>query len=118
MALLHSSEVRTRGREPMLVAAGDLGDPKPQLHNGVAVLTSAELIIATDPTPDLQTAQYGVDLLAVPRSLVVALGGGGATLAVTVRSAPRPVEVQIDAHPSLVADALRVLAPFVAARLG
>jgi hypothetical protein len=115
MALLHSSEVRTGGREPMLVAAGNLDDPKPQLHNGVAVLTSAELIVATDPTPDIHSAQYGVDLLVVPRSLVTALGGGGATLAVTVRAAPGPVEVRVAAHPSLVAEALRVLAPVVAA---
>ena len=115
MALLHSSEVRTRGREPMLVAAGELGGPKPTLHNGVAVLTSAELIVATDPTPDLRSAQYGVDLLAVPRSLVVGLDGSGATLAVTVRATPKPVEVRIAAHRSLVADALRVLAPLVAA---
>jgi hypothetical protein len=113
MSVLHSSDVRVRGAEPMLVAAGDLDDPSPQLHNGVAVLTSAELVVATDPTPDAQAAQYGVALLAVPRVLLAGLTGSGSRMQVTVRATPRPVEVQIDAHPSLVADALRLLGPHV-----
>lgn len=111
MAVLHSSDVRVRGREPMLVAAGDLDDPMPQLHNGVAVLTAAELVVATDPTPDAQVAQYGVDLLIVPRALVTGLTGTGGALDVHIGATPQPVVVRIDAHPSLVADAARLLGP-------
>ena len=111
MAVLHSSDVRVRGREPMLVAAGDLDNPTPQLHNGVAVLTAAELVVATDPTPDVQAAHYGVDLLIVPRALVTDLAGTGGGLAITVGATPRPVDVRIDAHPSLVEDAVRLLGP-------
>ncbi len=111
MAVLHSSDVRDRGREPMLVAAGDLDNPTPQLHNGVAVLTAAELVVATDPTPDAQAAQYGVDLLIAPRALVIGLAGTGGALEVRIGATPHPVAVRIDAHPSLVADAVRLLGP-------
>lgn len=111
MAVLHSSDFRIRGREPMVVAAGDLDDPMPQLHNGVAVLTPTELVIATDPTPDAQAAHYGVDLLVVPRALVTGLAETGGGLEIAVGTTPHPVRVQIDAHPSLVADAVRMLGP-------
>lgn len=116
MAVLHSSDVRIRGREPMLVAAGDLDNPMPQLHNGVAVLTPAELVIATDPTPDAQAAQYGVDLLIVPRALVTGLAGTGSGLEIAVGATANPVHVRIDAHPSLVADAVRMLGPLTGQR--
>jgi len=116
MAVLHSSDVRVRGREPMLVAAGDLDNPVPQLHTGVAVLTAAELVVATDPTPDAQAAHYGVDLLIVPRALVNGLEGTGGGLQVTVGATPHRVEVRIDAHPSLVADAVRLLGPLTGQR--
>jgi hypothetical protein len=116
MAVLHSSDVRIRDREPMLVAAGDLDNPMPQLHNGVAVLTPAELVIATDPTPDAQAAHYGVDLLIVPRALVTGLAGTGSGLEIAVGTTPHPVRVRIDAHPSLVADAVRMLGPLTGQR--
>ena len=116
MSVLHSSDVRVRGREPMLVAAGDLDNPVPQLHTGVAVLTAAELVVATDPTPDAQTAQYGVDLLIAPRALVADVSGSDGGLSVTIRTLPRPVVVRIDAHPSLAADAARLLGPLLGAR--
>ena len=116
MSVLHSSDVRVRGREPMLVAAGDLDNPVPQLHTGVAVLTAAELVVVTDPTPDAQAAQYGVDLLIAPRALVAGLAGTDGGLSVTVRTLPRPVVVRIDAHPSLAADATRLLGPLIGSR--
>ena len=116
MSVLHSSDVRVRGREPMLVAAGDLDNPMPQLHNGVAVLTAAELVVATDPTPDIHAAQYGVDLLTVPRALVTGLAGSGGVLEITVGATPHPVDLRLDAHPSLVADAVRLLGPLTRQR--
>ena len=98
------------------MAAGDLDNPAPQLHTGVAVLTAGELVVATDPTPDAQAAHYGVDLLIVPRALVVGLEGTGGGLQVTVGATPHRVEVRIDAHPSLVADAVRLLGPLTGQR--
>ena len=116
MAVLHSSDVRVRGREPMLVAAGDLDNPRPQLHNGVAVLTAAELVVATDPTPDARDPHYGVDLLVVPRALVTGLTGTGARLEITVGAPRFLLDLQIDAHQSLVADAVRLLGPRIGHR--
>jgi hypothetical protein len=116
MSVLHSSDVRVRGREPMLVAAGDLDSQRPQLHDGVAVLTAAELVVATDPTPDARSAQYGVDLLIVPRALVTGMAGSGGRLGITVGATPHPVDVWIDAHPTLVADAVRLLGPLTGPR--
>ena len=116
MAVLHSSDVRVRGREPMLVAAGDLDNPMPQLNNGVAVLTAAELVVATDPTLDVRDAHFGVDLLVVPRALVTGLAGAGGGLEITIEATPSPVDVRIDAHPSLVADAVRLLGPLIGQR--
>jgi hypothetical protein len=116
MAEVHSSDVRIRGREPIVVAAGDLDNPAPQLHDGVAVMTSAELVVATDPTPDPRVAQYGVDLLIAPRALVSGLAASGAGLAVTVAAKAHPVVVHVDAHPRLVADAVRLLGPLAGLR--
>lgn len=113
MALLRSKDVLPRGMDRLLVAAGDLANPKPQLHNGVAVLSSTELVMATDPTPDVRMAQYGVDLLAVARRRVLAIGGKGSTLTVTVATTSGPVQVQLAAHPTLVVDAVGLLAPLV-----
>lgn len=113
MALLRSKDVLPRGLDRLLVAAGDLANPKPQLHNGVAVLSSTELVVATDPTPDIGMAQYGVDLLAVARRRVLAIGGKGSTLTVAVATMSGPVQVQLAAHPTLVVDAVSLLAPLV-----
>jgi hypothetical protein len=118
MALLRSKDVLPRGMDRLLVAAGDLANPKPQLHNGVAVLSSAELVIATDPTPDLGMAQYGVDLLAVARRRVLAIGGEGDTLSVAVAAPTGPVEIRLAAHPTLVAETRVLLAPLVGGAAG
>jgi hypothetical protein len=113
MALLASTEVQPLGRELLVAAAGDLADPKPRLHNGVAVLTSRELLVATDPTPDLTLPQYGIDLLAVPRSRVTSIGGGGRMLRVGVAAPDGPVELRVEADPSLVHAATTILGPLI-----
>jgi hypothetical protein len=118
MALLRSKDVLPRGLDRLLVAAGDLGHPRPQLHNGVAVLSSAELVVATDPTPDVHMAQYGVDLLAVARRRLLAIAGEGATLRVTVATGGGPVEIRVVAHPTLVKEATTLLAPVAGAAAG
>jgi hypothetical protein len=113
MALLRSTEVQPAGPDRMVVAAGDPWNVRPQLHDGVAVLSSRELLVATDPTPSVEMAHYGVDLLAVARSRVRAIGGGGDTLVVTVADLPRDVEIRIAAHPALVAETIALLGPLV-----
>ena len=113
MALLRSTEVHPAGPDRLVVAAGDPWNIRPQLHDGVAVLSSRELLVATDPTPDAQMAHYGVDLLAVARSRVRAIGGGGDTLVVTVADLPRDVEIRVAAHPALVAETIALLGPLV-----
>jgi hypothetical protein len=115
MALVQSTEMQPQGPDRLVVAAGDLGDPTPRLHNGVAVLSSRELLVATEPVADLALAQYGVDLLAVPRGHVIALDGSASTLLVRLAAQPGPVEIRITADPSLVAAAIATLGPIVAA---
>jgi hypothetical protein len=113
MALLRSSDVLPAGQDRLVVAAGDPWNVRPQLHDGVAVLSSRELLVATDPTPSVEMAHYGVDLLAVARSRVRAIGGGGDTLVVTVADLPRDVEIRVAAHPALVAETITLLGPLV-----
>jgi hypothetical protein len=113
MALVRSSDVLPAGPDRLVVAAGDPWNIRPQLHDGVAVLSSRELLVATDPTPDAQMAHYGVDLLAVARSRVRSIGGGGDTLVVTVADLPRDVEIRVAAHPALVAETISLLGPLV-----
>jgi hypothetical protein len=79
----------------------------------VAVLSSAELVVATDPTPDAGVAQYGVDMLAVARRRVRSIGGSDGTLTVTVETTAGLTEIRLVAHPSLVAEATDLLAPLV-----
>jgi hypothetical protein len=105
--------VLPRGMDRLVVAAGDLRGPKPLLHNGVAVLSSTELVVATVPTTDVRTAQYGVDLLVVARGRVLAIDGREGTLTLTVETALGPVDIRLAAHRSLVAEATRLLGPLV-----
>jgi hypothetical protein len=113
MALIRSTEVGQQD-ESMVVAAGDLGNDAPLLHNGVAVLTARELVVATDPTPDVHMAPYGFDLAVVPRSRLLGLDGRKSTLVIKADAAPGRVELRIAAHASLVAEAVKVLKPLVA----
>jgi hypothetical protein len=112
MALAHSTEVG-RQDEPMVVAAGDLTNRAPLLHNGVAVLTARELVVATDPTPDVHMAQYGFDLAVVPRSRLLGVDGHKSTLVITADAKPGRVEMRIAAHASLVAETVKLLKPLV-----
>ncbi len=118
MALVRSREVMPRGMDSLVVAAGDVANPTPHLHDGVAVLSGTELVVATDPTPDVSMAQYGVDLLVVARNRLRKIGGSGDSLAVTVGAAPRDVEIRLVAHPSLVAESNRLLATLVGGSAG
>jgi hypothetical protein len=113
MALIHSTEVGQQD-EPMVVAAGDLDDRSPHLHDGVAALTARELVVATDPTPDVHMAQYGFDLAVVPRSRLMGIDGHASTLVISVDAAPGRVELRIAAHASLVAEAVKLLKPLAA----
>ena len=113
MALLRSGDVLPRGMDRLIVAAGDVWNPKPHLHDGVAVLSSAELVVATDPTPDAGMAHHGVDLLAVARRHVRSIGGSGDTFTVAMETARGPVEISMAAHPSLVAEATAMLGPLI-----
>ncbi len=115
MALVQSTEMQPQGPDRVVVAAGELGDPTPRLHNGVAVLTGRELLVATEPMADIALAQYGVDLLAVPRTHVTSLYGSGDTLLVHLATRARPIEIRISADPSLVAAATTTLGSIVAA---
>lgn len=114
MAVVHSTEMQPHGPDRLVVAAGELGDPTPRPHNGVAVLTSRELLVATEPSADIALAQYGVDLLAVPRTHLAALYGSGSTLLVRLATHVRPIEIRITADPSLVAAATAALGPIAA----
>jgi hypothetical protein len=115
MALVKSTEMQPQGPDRLVVAAGELGEPTPRPHNGVAVLTSRELLVATEPMADIALAQYGVDLLAAPRAHVTSLYGSGNTLMVRLSTHVRPVEIRITTDPSLVAAATTTLGPIVAA---
>jgi hypothetical protein len=118
MALVRSREVMPRGMDSLVVAAGDVANPTPHLHDGVAVLSGTELVVATDPTPDTSLAQYGVDLLVVARSRLRSIGGHGDTLTVTVACTPRDIEIRLAAHPSLVAETTRLLSPLIGTPAG
>ena len=85
------------------------------MRDGVALVSVRELLVATDSTPDAQMAHYGVDLLAVARSRVRAIGGGGDTLVMTVADRPRDVEIRVAAHSALVAETISPLGPPVGA---
>lgn len=115
MALVQSTEMQPLGQDHLVLAAGELGDPTPRPHNGVAVLTSRELLVATEPTADIALAQYGVDLLATPRAHLTSLEGSGDTLIVRLSTHGRPIEIRITTDPSLATDATATLGPIVAA---
>jgi hypothetical protein len=116
MALTRSGDVQPVGTVTMVVAPGELDSPKPILHSGMTVLTDRELIVATDPTPDVRMAQYGFDLLIVARERLLGLAGNDASLRVIVDAGPGRLELETSAHPSVVDAAVRVLGPIVGTR--
>jgi hypothetical protein len=65
----------------------------------VAALTSRELVVATDPTPGSKEAQYGVDLVAVPRTRVRSVGGTRDLVEVRLAAtAPAALWLRVDAE--------------------
>lgn len=116
MALTRSRDVQPVPSGNLMVAPGELENPKPVLHTGMAVLTDRELIVATDPTPDVRMAQYGFDLLIVRRERLLDLAGDDSSLQVVVDARPGRLELDVGAHPSVVAAATRVLGPHVGAQ--
>ena len=73
--LVRSSDAQPAGYEDVSLVAGGVAEPEPRAGGGVAVMTSRELVVATDPTPYTKEAAYGVDIVAMPRTRVLSLGG-------------------------------------------
>jgi hypothetical protein len=115
--LLGSTDTWPRGPEPRVVAAGDLVSSKAAVRRGVAVLGSTELLVATEPVARQGQAAYGVDLVAVPRSRLLALDGAPSGLRLSVGAVSVREEVRVPAHPSLVAATLATFGPSSAAEL-
>lgn len=85
--LLEHPTIRPDLDEPAIVAVGDVTEIRPGRNrplSGVAVLGTRELVIATEPSEYLDSARYGVDLLAVPRERLDSLGWDGRSLTVRV----------------------------------
>jgi hypothetical protein len=112
-ALLHSSDILPHGPDGLLVAAGALGDPRAP-RNGVAALSSTELLIATEPTLAGESGHYGVDLVVLPRPRLRALTTAQSMVIATVDVAGQPVQVPIEVSPSLAVAVEATLVPAVA----
>jgi hypothetical protein len=114
MALLRSSDVLPHGPDGLLVAAGALdGDPSPR--NGVAALSSTELLVGTEPARSAESGRYGVDLIVVPRPRLTSLAVEYAAVTATVSAGERSVAVPIAVAPSLAAAIRSTLVPALAA---
>ena len=114
MALLRSSDVLPHGPDGLLVAAGALGNRRAP-RNGVAALSSTELLIATEPATAGESGHYGVDLVVLPRPRLRSLTTASSAVIATVDVAGRPVQVPIEVSPSLAAAVEATLVPAVAA---
>jgi len=73
--VVRSADAQPAGYEDVSLVAGGVAEPEPRAGGGVAVMTSRELVVATDPTPYSKEAAYGVDIVAMPRTRVLSLGG-------------------------------------------
>lgn len=113
MAALRSTEMLPGGPEPRLVAAGALADPRAARRNGLITLSSAELLVVTEPSTPGGSGAYGTDLVALPRSRLTALSGAKDGLEAVVSTGSREVRLRIPAHPSLVAAAVSTIGPAV-----
>ncbi len=83
--VLEYPTVRLNLDEPATIAVGDVTEIRARWNRpsaGVAVLGSRELVIANEPSEFLEAARYGVDILAVPRERLDALGWDGRSLTV------------------------------------
>jgi hypothetical protein len=114
MALLHSGDMLPGGPDGLLTVAGALDDPR-QARNGIAALSSTELLIATEPAMADGPGHYGVDLVVVPRPRLAALATTRSTVVATVTVRGLPVQVPLEVAPSLAAAGAATLVPAVAA---
>ena len=89
--VVQSPEAQPSGRGDIALVAGGI-QPPPRPRGGVALLTTRELVVATDPTPDSKEARYGVDLVAVPRARIGSIANHGDLLEVGIAA---------DTHPTL-----------------
>ena len=97
--VVQSTDVQPAGREEVLLVAGGVDGPKPRAGGGVGVMTSRELVIATDPTPYSKEATYGVDVVAVPRTRVLSVVGTRDLLEVQIRAdVPTALWLAVDAE--------------------
>ena len=97
--IVQSTDVQPAGHEEVLLVASGVEGPKPRAHGGVAVLTSRELVIATDPTQYSKQAAYGVDIIAVPRTRVLSLSGIRDTVEVRILAdTPTVLWLSVDAE--------------------
>jgi hypothetical protein len=114
MALLRSSDMLPNGPDGLLAAAGTLDDPR-QVHNGIAALSSTELLVATEPASEAGPSHYGVDLVVLPRPRLTALATDRASVTATVTVRGLPVRVPVAVSPSLAAAVHATLVPAIAA---
>jgi hypothetical protein len=97
--VVQSADAQPAGYEDVLLVAGGVDEPKPRAGGGVAVMTSRELVVATDPTPYSKEAAYGVDVVAVPRTRVLSLGGTRDIVEVRIRAhIPTVLWLSVDAE--------------------
>lgn len=97
--VVQSTDVQPAGYEDVALVAGGVDGPKPRAGGGVAVMTSRELVIATDPTPYSKEATYGVDVVAVPRTRVLSLGGTRDIVEMRIRAdIPTALWLSVDAE--------------------
>jgi len=115
MALLRSSDMLPAGPDGLLAAAGALGDPR-QVHNGIAALSSTELLLATEPATADGPGHYGVDLVVLPRPRLAGLEVDDASVVAAVTVGGRPVRVPIAVSPSLAEAVRTTLVPALAER--
>jgi len=115
--IVQSTDVQPAGHEEVLLVAAGVEAPKPRAHGGVAVLTSRELVIATDPTRYSNEAAYGVDIVAVPRTRVLSLSGIRDIVEVRIL-ADTPTVLWLSADPQLAGEIRTALGPAFGAAPG
>ena len=97
--IVQSTDVQPAGYEDVVLVAGGVDGPKPRAGGGVGIITSRELVIATDPTPYSKEAAYGVDVVAVPRARVLSLGGSRALIEIRIAAdIPTALWLSVDAE--------------------
>lgn len=113
MAMLRSADMLPSGPEPRVTAAGAMSGQRASRRNGVATLTSGELLVVTEPDTDGGVGAWGTDLVAMPRAAVSSLAGANDRLEVGVSAGLHRLTLRIPAHPSLVMATTTAIAPLV-----